>query len=312
MLFFTGMTIYQSQLTSRLFSALVATIAWCAPVVAHCDVIIPVVSSADSGAGSLRAAVAQANATPADTAVIIDLIALQSITNPAAPVIGLTSGPLNLQRGMQILANAGPAAPVLRSPAGDTRLITIHPAATGTVALSHLVLENGYDPEGGGAIHYQQATTGGPLSLVLQGCVLRGNQVGSATTGASRTYGGAVFFNGRPGNPHIPSLTLANCLFEANSALASEVPAPQARGSAVYAESTLLVAEDTSFSGNYNNSKATAFGGTLVVVNCATPARFTRCTFTGNDSAGGVNSLLVSGTGLIEDGGSSVLIESSV
>lgn len=105
------------------------------------DVIIPVVSTADSGGGSLREAVAQANATPPDTAVIIDLVALQGITAPAAPVIELSSGPLVLLRGVSILANPGPARPVLRGSASGTGLDGVF-IATGDQAGTNAALLN--------------------------------------------------------------------------------------------------------------------------------------------------------------------------
>jgi hypothetical protein len=299
---------------SRQFAALLAIAAALAPIELRSDVIIGVSSTADSGAGSLRAAVIQANAVEPESGVILDMTLLQALNSPATPVINLNTA-LNLQRGMHFLANPGSNAPVLRSSTGTNRLILCSAGIAGTVTLSNLILENGFDPFLGGAIHYQQGTTGGPLALVLQGCTFRSNRVDSratSTTGLPDTYGGAVYVSGRLSNPNVPSLTASNCLFESNSAYAKGDP-PRAQGSAIFFEAGLLVIQNTRFSNNYNNSSAAAFGGAVTIQSCATPALFTGCVFTGNDSQGGVNSLLVSGgTGLLGTGVSAAVVESSL
>jgi hypothetical protein len=155
---------------------------------------LTVTSTADSGAGSLREAIAMANA--GDTVVFASTLSGQTIT--------LTSGELLMAKNLTI---SGPGASLLTiSGGGASRLFNVSGAVT--VTLSGMTLTGGYVNGDGGAI----LNSGGHLTvnecLVSSNtCSQNGGAIiiagGSATVNNSALagndsglYGGAIYVDG--------------------------------------------------------------------------------------------------------------------
>jgi predicted outer membrane repeat protein len=148
--------------------------------------IITVTNTHDSGPGSLRQALADAN--DGDT-----------INFAVTGTIGLTIGELLVAKDLMI---SGPGAQKLAVDGhGKTRVF--HVASGKTVTISGLTITNGNGVPGGtgGGIHNDHA------SLMLNNCTLSSN---------SANIGGGVYNNGeRSGNAF---LSINNCIFKENSA----------------------------------------------------------------------------------------------
>ncbi|OWK43777.1 choice-of-anchor Q domain-containing protein [Fimbriiglobus ruber] len=154
--------------------------------------VYTVTSAADSGAGSLRNAIALANAAPdADTitfdpSLIGQTISLATIGDTSAGPADLAiTSPVTIQGSGQILTRSGSAA----------RLFTV--TSTGILTLSNVTLSNGLAQGGAGGTGGGGAGLGGAI-YVNQGTVnlfndtLTGNQAvgGSGGAGASVSRGG--------------------------------------------------------------------------------------------------------------------------
>jgi len=152
---------------------------------------ITVINTNDSGAGSLRQALADAN--DGDT-ISFDASVTGSIT--------LSSGELLVNHSITI---SGPGANILSVDANQTSRV-FHIASGKTVTISGLSITNGSvaTPMGGGGIYNDHA------SLTVSSCTISSNSVGS-----QGGFGGGIYNNGSNGGA---SLTINNSTISNNSA----------------------------------------------------------------------------------------------
>lgn len=147
--------------------------------------IITVTNINDSGLGSLRQALVDAN--DGDTINFDSSLNGQKIT--------LTSGQLNVDKDITI---SGPGANYLGVDGNaQSRVFYVNPGTT--VALSGLTIANGHVTEGGGVLNLTGA-------LTLSDCIISGN---------SAYIGGGIDSVGRNGSA---TLTVTNCTVSGNSA----------------------------------------------------------------------------------------------
>ena len=219
-----------------------------APVAAQAATF-QVTTTADSGAGSLRDAITQANAAAGDDTITFD----PSVTG----IIRLTSGPLAITASpaSDALTITGPGATRLTisgdkdssgTPnAGDSRIFDI--TTVGAVSISGLTLTNGYDASGGvggGAINDR-----GFAPLTLTDSVVS-NSLSDNSNGGGGIY---VPFSG-PGGQE--SLSLVRTTMTGNTASAG--PGGGVRfGAGKYSSLVGLTITDSAISGN----TATSGGG---------------------------------------------------
>ncbi len=175
------------------------------------DVLSPftVFTTADSGLGSLRQAVADAEAAPRASAVVFDgLLSGQTIT--------LTSGQITLTHELAIDASAL-AGGVIISGNTNSRVFQIASTAA-VVTLNSLTLASGSvsSDMGGAILNSGQLTAMNCLftNNVSQGGAGQNRGAGSngGPGGGGAGLGGAIFSDGA-------FLTLTNCVFSDNSAL---------------------------------------------------------------------------------------------
>ena len=171
-------------------------------------------NTGDSGPGSLRQAIIEANAQQGANEIIFDPTAFatpQSIT--------LTSGQLELSDTSGTETITGPAAGVTVSGGGTSRVFQIDSGVTASI--SGLTITDGNANNGGGLADYggnltlndctissNSAGSGGGLydkggALILTDCNVSDNSAGS--------FGGGVFSSG-------PPATLTNCTLASNTA----------------------------------------------------------------------------------------------
>jgi hypothetical protein len=146
--------------------------------------IIVVTNTNDSGPGSLRQALFDAN--DGDTINFDSSLSGQKIT--------LTSGELNVDKDVTI---SGPGANNLAVDGNaQNRVLSINPG--NTVTISGLTIENGYtdEPPGGGGIFNYDST------LMVSNCTIRGNS------------GGGISNDGFRGSA---TLTITNCTVSGNT-----------------------------------------------------------------------------------------------
>ena len=124
----------------------------------------------DSGPGSLRAAVAAANANPGADA--IDFATTGTIT--------LTSGQLDITDSLTI---NGPGVDALTVSGESTLSRVFAIAGNPTVSIADLTVANGWTATPGGGIYMAGGT------LTLDDCTVSGNYAGG--------YGGSSWFNGQ-------------------------------------------------------------------------------------------------------------------
>ena len=190
-------------------------------VPAHADVIT-VTNTNDSGPGSLRQALADAN--DGDT-----------ITFAVTDTIGLTSGELLVNSSITI---SGPGANNL-AVNGNAKSRVFHVASGKTVTISGLAITNGNSgSDTGGGIYNDHAT------LTLNECTVTGNS-------ASFT-GGGIFNDGFGGSAN---LEINNCTISGNSALGGSAGGIFNYGERGSSSATLEIT-NTTLSGN-----AAIFGG---------------------------------------------------
>jgi hypothetical protein len=245
--------IFASFLAMAVFSAVPAFAA-----------TITVTSLADSGPGSLRAAIAAAS--PGDTINF-------SLTLPAT--ITLTSGELLINKNLRI---SGPGASSLAI-SGDS-LSRVFDIASGTVALSGLSIENGGNGSGNGGGIYNAGT------LILSNSTVSGNSGGilndtggtlivtNSTISDNNAYNAAQSHGGGIYNNNGATATLTNSTVSGNRA---------AFGAGIYNTVGALTVTNTTFSNNNsavccgggNGGGIYSAGGTLAVTNS---------TFSGNIS----------------------------
>ena len=147
------------------------------------SMVIGVTSTADSGPGTLREAIGEANAATQPVEIQFNL------NEPAT--ITLTSGQLELSNAEPIAID-GPGAGLLTVSGGGTgRVFLVDSGATASI--SGLTLTGGSAVSGGGVANYGD--------LTLAGCTVSDN---------SAQYTGGGIFN-------VDQLTLAGCTLSANS-----------------------------------------------------------------------------------------------
>jgi hypothetical protein len=173
----------------RLFLALVAVV-FASLAASASAATIPVTSNADTGAGSLRAAVTQANGTSeADT-----------ITVPPM-VITLTSGPLSVNQDVTI-DGSGEGQTILQGN-GTQRILTVSSSAA-DLALEGMTLRNGVATQGG-------AILSGGASLTTDHVTFSANRSGG---GGASGFGAAICLSAVSST----TLTIRDSTFDSNTA----------------------------------------------------------------------------------------------
>lgn len=172
-----------SRLAFFNLGVLITLLLLCATPIAVQANIITVANTNDSGPGSLRQALANANNG--------DIIGF-AVTG----TIGLTSGELLVDHSITI---SGPGAENLVV-SGNAKSTVFHVAPGETVTISGLTVTNGYSTGSGGGIHNDHAT------LTLNNCTITGNQ------------GGAIYNEAEyQGGPIYATLLINNCSVTDNS-----------------------------------------------------------------------------------------------
>jgi hypothetical protein len=158
-----------------------------------------VVSSADSGPGTLREALTEAmTAVEGGATILIDLPAHDR-------VITLTSGSLpEISKGLTI---GGNGATLTQNGVSDSLLKLSFPSATtAEVHISRLYFKGGRKTTAGGAINISNA---GGAAVTLESCIFSDNRVSST----SSSGGGAVYITGSSS-----IVAISGCAFYGNSA----------------------------------------------------------------------------------------------
>jgi hypothetical protein len=232
--------------------------------------VLTVLNNADSGDGSLRAAIAAAQS--GDKIVFDPSLAYETIT--------LSSGPLALSSNLTI--NGLGANQLTISGNQHSRLFTLSGSAQ--VALANLTLTAGMSSKGGAIL------IGGTAALTLDSDILSGNQAVGDVSGY--TQGGAVF------NSAGASLTINNTRFVNNltdSGFTGDT-LPTAVGGAIANDGTLAITGAT-FIGNaalegitYVTAPfASSMGGAIANLDGST-ATISLTTFTANQALASVHS----------------------
>jgi hypothetical protein len=201
---------------------------------------LTVTNTLDSGKGSLRYEIAQAEKHPAnDTIVFAPSLDGQTIT--------LTSGELDITTGLTI---QGPGAGQLTISGGkNSRVFEVNASApvvlsgltiSGGTGVASALLVNPYDGDGGGILNLS--------TLTLNGCVVSGNSVAGVHNGAPLS-GGGIYNSG--------NLTLSGCTVSNNSARGTALDTTGGYGGGIYNAGTLTVSTST-LSGNFASN---GFGG---------------------------------------------------
>jgi hypothetical protein len=257
-------TLLRFLVSSLLLAGLVLTLA---PGVSRAA-SLTVTNLNNSGPGSLRQAILDANATAGD-----DTIAFQ---DGLAGTITLTSGELTIASSLTI---QGPGAEVLTlSGGGDTRVFSIPPSDSSmAVTIDDLTIRDGFTLEGGGAILNH-------VALTISNSILTNNQAyGYGMAGGILNHGrldivGSTLSNNfslNPGggiyNSWSSSLHVASSTINGNGT--------ELDGGGIFNDGTLVIANST-ISGSF----AGGFGGG-VFNNFAGVALITNSTFAGNTAA---------------------------
>jgi surface protein len=235
-----------------------------------------VTSTADSGAGSLREAVANASS---GNVIVFD-------SNIAGQTINLTST-ITIDKDLTIEGNA--ANPMVIDGGEAIRLFSL---TSGTFTIKNMTLQNGNVASGGGAI---QATGG---TLIAHTIVFKNN---------TAYYGGAVHANGGA-----TELVFDGCHFEENSA--GQSGQGNWAGAAIYTDIKVTI-ENSSIINNTCDPGNSVIGG-AIVTGGAGPAIMRNSTCSGNYSGGYAgcitiqhsssiieNSTIVNNTAARDDGG---------
>ncbi len=214
---------------------------------------LTVTTTADSGAGSLRAAVAAANS--GDTIVFAPRLAGQTIA--------LTSGPIQMTKASVTIDGGNSGIEI--TGAGQQQLFTINANNGGNSdAINNLTLTGGFVAgSNGGAI---VVSDGSNLTL-------SGDKIGGNTAAALNRVGGEGGAIADYGN-----LTVSKCTFGANSA-----DPTSGYGGAIYSTKQLTISNSTL---TQNNA---VFGGAIYTTNTLTLTSDTLSSNTAGNSGGGVS-----------------------
>ena len=163
-----------------LFPGLVAGALLFSAVVAQAATII-VTSTADSGAGTLRQAILDANS---DDTINFSL--------PASSAVTLTSAELSIDKNLTITGPGANLLSVQRSAAGGTPAFRIFDIAFGNfnVTISGLTIANGNAAgasDGGGI--FDQSNGG---TLTITGCTISGNVADGDGGGINNSFGTVI------------------------------------------------------------------------------------------------------------------------
>ena len=201
----------------------------------------------DSGAGSLRQAITDANANAGADTIAFD----SGLTG----TIALTSALPNLTDDVTLTGPGAELLTVARSSASGTaafRIFTIDAgtATPPTVSISGLTLSNGSIQEsasnpGGGGVYSNKAT------VALTECVITGNLVTGGSS-ISATGGGVYNYQG--------TMTLTRCTISNNHA-STTVPSGSANGGGLNNEGGTLTLTGCTVSGNQAYDNTPIFGG---------------------------------------------------
>jgi hypothetical protein len=267
----------------RLSVLLVVTVLWLPASAAA--ISYPVTNRDDSGEGSLREAILNANSHPGADSISIGVTGTINLKTALPPI-------------SEDLAIAGPGADDLTVRREAFAAFRIFDFADGvTASLSGLTVANGLadgeDPNGGGI-------SNGSGSLTLTGVVLKYNETWVVGGLGAVALGGGIHSTG--------SLTLRNSTVWENRASAEEQDFfLRARGGGVYAEGPLVV-DSSTISKNYARAmygveEVDASGGGI----SADELTLVNSTIVGNsieseseDNASGAN-LAISGTSLVRN-----------
>lgn len=211
----------------------------------------PVLSTADSGPYTLRAAIA--GATAGETITFGSAVSGQTIL--------LTSGQLTLGKNLTIDASTLPAGITIDGNQAS-RIFEVNAGTTNV--LLNLTLTGG---NGAGATfngHGGAIFNGG--TLTLSNCVLRGNEVPSGGAG------GGLFTTGAGS-----AATVVGCVFSTNRTIGGSNG-----GGGIYADNSTLYCSDSIFRGNISSNTA----GAVHVISGGT-GTLAGCTFEGNVAPGG-------------------------
>jgi hypothetical protein len=228
-----------------------------------------VTNTKDSGGGSLRTEIAQAEKHPPNDMIEFNIPKKDPGYNSSTGIwtITLTLGELDITTGLTI---QGPGAGQLTISGGNrSRVFDVN--ASAPVVLSGLTISNGigvgFDPP-----TLQNAYVGGGIlnlsTLALSGCIVSGNSGGTGTT-----LGGGIYNAG--------ALTLSGCTVSNNFATPDFAAG---LGGGIYNAGTLTVVANSTLSGNDANS----FGGGIYNAGTLTVAN---STLSGNyafDGGGGI------------------------
>lgn len=248
--------------------------------------ILSVNNTSNSGLGSLRQAVTDADAISRVTepTVYIDFQAVQIATAPArAEIILSTSIPLG--RPIVFIAGGNYPKPLIRSLGG--RVFAITSGLNGTISIQNLRFEGSILPNASGTIN---AISDGisPLNLELYDSEFVGNE---------GTGNGVAISCTSPGSSAIPPLVkLVDCRFENNRLVrpAGNITGSFSNiGSAIFTRNSRLIAEDCLFSGNISEANSRVGGGAVGIIGSPGGVEIRRCVFRGNlGPSGGTTGLL--------------------
>jgi hypothetical protein len=265
-----------------LFNLCVAVIcAVCASVYAN---MITVTNTNDSGPGSLRQALVDANG-------------VDTITFAVTGTIGLTSAELVIDKNLTL---SGPGPDLLAvSRASKTQFRIFHVTAIRTVNIEGLTISGGDVFDYGGGILNDQAT------LILTNCSVVDNAAYSGGGGIYNDDGGSltivnsIISGNRAAGGKYPygggvaggSLTITNSTISGNSAVGGGPPCCIGAGGGIAGGGTMT---NSTITGNYAglDGGGISGGGTI-----------TNCTISNNGAGGGTNNLPGTGGG-ISGGGS--------
>ncbi|MFN2455597.1 MAG: MBG domain-containing protein [Pyrinomonadaceae bacterium] len=188
---------------------------WIEPTASAAPITITVTNTNDSGPGSLKFAIVQANFNPGADTINFDL-------GPGAHTITLLSALSDIVDDVTITGPGSNLLTLQRSTAAGTPDFRIFFINNRSVNISGLTLTNGKTPDGtSGATNGGSATNGGGINasgaLTLNDVVITGNTTGSggAGTGGTTSFGGDGGFGG--GISSSGTLLMTNCVISGNS-----------------------------------------------------------------------------------------------
>ena len=237
-----------------------------------------VTNANDSGAGSLRQAILDANADPGP-----NQIAFEPVFFAVVRTINLASALPDLTDSVTINGPGANLLTVRRDTGGDYRIFRIN--AGQTVSLSNLTISNGKTPSGqsGGGI-----LNSGTLSLA--NCVVSGNNATNASGGGIASAGNTQinnsFFSGNNAGQgggifqQTASVTISNSTISGNTAFTNNT-------GGVVVDSSMSTFTNSTISGNTGTGLSGLGSNVLTVTNC---------TITGNSSSAFASGLYLQAT----------------